>query len=105
MIIVKKTYANVTSTVTTSDTTSDTYTDNLVKSVNSINNNIDSNNEIIIHNINIPNNDYPNFFKYLVNIICKTVDINKSYVLSIVQLSFNKLKLILDNVVSKKILL
>ena len=81
----------------------------MVKSVNIIKNNIDSNNEIIIHNINIPNNDQTNFFKYLlyilVNIICKTVDINKSCVLSIVQLSFNKLKLILDNVVSKKIIL
>ena len=64
MIVVKKTYANVTSTVTTSNT----YTDNLVKSVNIITNNIDSNNEIIIHNINIPNNDKTNFFKYLVNI-------------------------------------
>ena len=77
----------------------------MVKSVNIIKNNIDSNNEIIIHNINIPNNDKTNFFKYLVNIICKTVDINKSCVLSIVQLSFNKLKLILDNVVSKKSML
>ena len=71
----------------------------MVKSVNIIKNNIDSNNKIIIHNINIPNNDKTNFFKNLVNIICKTVDINKSCVLSIVQLSFNKLKLILDNVV------
>ena len=77
----------------------------MVKSVNIIKNNIDSNNEIIIHNINIPNNYKTNFFKYLVNIICKTVDINKSCVLSIIQLSFNKLKLILDNVVSKKIIL
>ena len=49
------------------------------------------------------NNVKTNFFKYLVNIICKTVDINKSCVLSIVRLSFNKLKLILDNVVSKKL--
>ena len=103
MIVVKKSYANVTANVTSTVTTSDTYTDNLVKSVNIIKNNIDSNNEIIIHNINIPNNDTNNFFKNLVNIICKTVDINKSCVLSIVQLSFNKL--ILDNVVSKKIIL
>ena len=87
-----KTYANVTANVTSIVTTSYTYTDNLVKSVNIIKNNIYSNNEIIIHNINI--NDKTNFFKYLVNIICKTVDINKSCVLSIVQLSFNKLKLI-----------
>ena len=97
MIVVKKSYANVTANVTS--TITDTFTDNLVKSVNIIKNNIDRNNEIIIHNINIPNNDKTNFFKYLVNIICKTVDINKSCVLSIVQLSFNKLKLILDNVV------
>ena len=99
MIVVKKIYANVTANVTTSDT----YIDNLVKSVNYIKNNIDSNNEIIIHNINIPNNDNNNFFKYLVNIICKTVDINKSCVLSIFQLSFNKLKLILDNLSQKKL--
>ena len=105
MIVVKKSYANVTANVTSTVTNSDTFTDNLVKSVNIIKNNIDRNNEIIIHNINIPNNDKTNFFKYLVNIICKTVDINKSCVLSIVQLSFNKLKLILDNVVSKKIIL
>ena len=105
MIVVKKSHANVTANVTSTITTSDTFTDNLVKSVNIIKNNIDSNNEIIIHNINIPNNDKINFFKYLVNIICKTVDINKSCVSSIVQLSFNKLKLILDNVVSKKIIL
>ena len=107
MIVVKKSYANVTANVTSTVTTSDTFTDNLVKSVNIIKNNIDCNNEIIIHNINIPNrsNDKTNFFKYLVNIICKTVDINKSYVsISIVHLSFNKLKLILDNVVSKKII-
>ena len=97
MIVVKKSYANVTANVTSTVTTSDTYTDNLVKSVNIIKNNIDSNNEIIIHNINIPNNDKTNFFKNLVNSICKTVDINKSCVLSIVQLSFNKLKLILDS--------
>ena len=62
-------------------TTSDTYTDNMVKSVNSIKNNIDSNDDIIIHNINIPNNDKTNFFKYLVNIICKTVDINSSIII------------------------
>ena len=105
MIVVKKSYANVTANVTSTVTNSDTFTDNLVKSVNIIKNNIDSNNEIIIHNINIPNNDKTNFFKYLVNIICKTVNINKSCVLSIVQLSFNKLKLILDNVVTKKIIL
>ena len=105
MIVVKKSYANVTANVTSTVTNYDTFTDNLVKSVNIIKNNIDNNNEIIIHNINIPNNDKTNFFKYLVNIICKTVDINKSCVLSIVQLSFNKLKLILDNVVSKKIIL
>ena len=86
-----KTYANVTANVTSTLTT-DTYTDNFVKSVNIINNNIDG--KIIIHNINIPNNDKTNLFKYLVNIICKTVYINKSCVLSIVQLSFNKLKLI-----------
>ena len=101
-MLLKKSYANVTDNVTSTLTTSDTFTDNLVNSVNIIKNIIDSNNEIIIHNINIPN-DKTNFFKYLVNIICKTVDINKSCVLSIVQLSFNKLKLILDNVVSKKI--
>ena len=76
----------------------------MVKSVNIIKNNIDSNNEIIIYNINIPNNDTINVFKYLVNSICKSEDINKSCVLSIViKLSFNKLKLILDNVVSKKL--
>ena len=103
MIVVKKSYANVTANVTSTVTTYDTFTDNLVKAVNIIKNNIDSNNEIIIHNINIPNNDKTNLFKYLVNIICKTVDINKSCVLSIVQLSLNTLKLILDNVVSKKI--
>ena len=100
-MLIKKSYANVTANVTSTVTTSDTFTDNLVKSVNIIKNNIDSNNEIIIHNINIPNNDKTNFFKYLVNIIFKTVDINKSCVLSIVQLSFNKLKLILDNVLYK----
>ena len=100
MIVIKKSYANVTANVTYTVTISDTYTDNLVKSINIIKNNIDSNNEIIIHNINIPNNDKTNVFKYLVNIICKTVDINKSCVLSIVQLSFNKLKLILYNVVT-----
>ena len=105
LIVVKKSYANVTSNGTSTVTNSDTFTDNLVKSVNIIKNNIDSNNEIIIHNINIPNNDKTNFFKYLVNIICKTVDINKSCVLSIVQISFNKLKLILDNMVPKKIIL
>ena len=107
LIVVIKSYANVTSNVTSNVTTSDTFTDNLVKSVNIIKNNMDSNNEIIIHNINIPNNDKTNFFKYLVHIICKTLDrpINKSCVLSIVQLSFNKLKLILDNVVSKKLIL
>ena len=75
----------------------------MVKSINIIKNNIDSNNEIIIYNINISNNDKTNFFKYLLNIICKTVhrylvSINKSCILSIVQLSFNKLKLILSNV-------
>ena len=102
MIVVKKTYANVTVNVTSTVTTYDTYTDNLVKLVNIIKNNIDSNNKIIIHNINIPNNDKTHLFKYLVNSIFKTVNINKSCVLSIVQLSFNKLKLILDNVVSKK---
>ena len=104
MIVVKKLYANLTANVTFTVTNSDKYTDNLVKLVNFIKNDIDSNNEIIIHNINIPN-DNINFFKYLVNIICKTVDINKSCVLSIVRLSFNKFKLILDNVVSKKIML
>ena len=52
MIVVKKAYANLTANVTSSVTTSDTYTDNLIKSVNIIKNNIDSNNEIIIHNIN-----------------------------------------------------
>ena len=81
IIVVKKSYANVTANVTSTVTTSDTYTDNLVTLVNIIKNNIDNNNEIIIHNINIPNNDKTNFFKYLVNIICKTVDINKSCVL------------------------
>ena len=81
MIVVKKIYANVTANVTSNITTSDTYTDNFVKSLNSIKNNIDSNNEIIIHNINIPNKDKTNFFNYLVNIICKTVDINKMFVL------------------------
>ena len=40
MIVVKKTYANVTANVTSTVTTSDTYTDNLVKSVNIIENNI-----------------------------------------------------------------
>ena len=104
MIVVNKSYANVTANVTSTVTTSDTFTDNLVKLVNIIKNNIDSNNEIIIH-YKIPNNDKTNFFKYLVNIICKIVNINKSCVLSIVQLSFNKLKLILDIVVSKKIIL
>ena len=104
-LIVNKSYANVNAKVTSTVTTSDNFIDNLVKSVNIIKNNTDSNNEIIINNINIPNYDKTNFFKYLVNIICKTVDINKSCVLSIVQLSFNKLKLILDNVVSKKIIL
>ena len=103
MIVVKKSYANITVNVTSTVTTSDSYTDNLVKSVNIIKNNIDSNNEIIIHNINIPNNNKTNFCKYLVNIICIIVNINKSCVLSIVQLSFNILKLILDNVVLKKI--
>ena len=78
MIVVKKSYTIVTANVTSIVTTYDTYTDNLVTSVNIIKNNIDSNNEIIIHNINIPNNDQTNFFKYLVKIICKTVDINKS---------------------------
>ena len=77
MIVVKKSYANVTDNVISTVTTSDTYTDNLIKSVNIIKNNTDSNNKIIIHNINIPNNDKTNFFKYLVNIICKTLDINK----------------------------
>ena len=77
MIIIKKSYVNVTSNVTFTVTTSDTYTDNLVKSVDIIKNNIDSNNQIIIHNINIPNNDTTNVFKYLVNIICKTLDMNK----------------------------
>ena len=105
MIVVKKSYSNVTANVTSTVTNSDTFTDNLVKSVNIIKNIIDINNEIIIHHINIPNNDKTNFFKYLVNIICKTIDIKKSFVLSIVQLSFNKLKLILDNVVSKQIIL
>ena len=87
MIVLKKTYANVIANVTFTITTYDTYIDNFVKSVNSIKNNIDRNNEIIIHNINIPNNEKKiflnktNFFKYLVNIICKTVDINKSCVL------------------------
>ena len=56
----KKAYTNVTANVTSTVTTSDTYTDNLVKSVNIIKNNIDRNNEIIIHNINIPNNDKTN---------------------------------------------
>ena len=64
IIVVKKTYANVTAivtctvtyTVTSTVTTSDIYTDNLVKSVNIIKYYIDSNNDIIIHNINIPNN-------------------------------------------------
>ena len=36
MIVVKKSYANVTANVTSTITTSDTYTDNLVKSVNII---------------------------------------------------------------------
>ena len=63
MIVVKKTYANVTANVTSTVTTSDTYTDNLIKSVNIIKNNIDSYNEIIIHNIHIPNNDKTKFFK------------------------------------------
>ena len=52
MVVIKKSYANLTDNVTSTVTTSDTYTDNLVKSVNYIKNNIDSNNEIIIHNIN-----------------------------------------------------
>ena len=77
LIVVKKAYANVTANVTTTVTNSDTFTDNLVKSVNIIKNNIYSNNEIIIHNINIPNTDKTNFFKYQIHIICKTVDINK----------------------------
>ena len=74
MIVDNKIYVNVTVNVTSTITTYDTYTDNLVKSVNIIKNNIDRNNEINIHNINIPNNDNTNFSKYLVNIICKTVD-------------------------------
>ena len=41
MIVVKKSYANVTANVTSAVTTSDTFTDNLVKSVNIIKNNID----------------------------------------------------------------
>ena len=36
MIVVKKSYANVTANVTSTVTNSDTYTDNLVKSVNII---------------------------------------------------------------------
>ena len=52
MIVVNKTYGNVTANVTSTVTNSDT--DNLVKSVNFIKNNIDRNNEIIINNINIP---------------------------------------------------
>ena len=44
MIVVKKTYANVTANLTSTVTTSDTYTYNLVKSVNIIKNNIDNNN-------------------------------------------------------------
>ena len=69
MIVVKKAYANVTANVTSTVITSDPILTILVKSVNIIKNNIDSNNEIIIHNINIPNNDKTNFFKYLVNSI------------------------------------
>ena len=63
MIVIKKTYANVTVNVTSTVTTYDTYTDNLVQLVNIIKNNIDSNNKIIIHNINIPNNDKTHLFK------------------------------------------
>ena len=48
LIVVKKSYANVTDNVTSTVTNSDTFTDNLVKSVNIIKNNINSNNEIII---------------------------------------------------------
>ena len=36
MIVVKKSYSNVTANVTSTVTNSDTYTDNLVKSVNII---------------------------------------------------------------------
>ena len=90
-IVVEKTHANVTANVTSTVTTTDTNTDNVVKSLNYIKNNIDSNYQIIIHNINIHNNDKTNFFKYLVSINCITVDINKSCLLSIGQLSFIKL--------------
>ena len=97
-IVVKKTHANVTANVTSTVTTADTYTDNVVKSLNYIKNNIDSNNQIIIHNINIHNNDKTIFFKYyfllskLTSINYITVDINTSCLLSIVQLSCIKLK-------------
>ena len=53
--------------------------------------------------INIPIIETTNLFKYFSTIICKSVDINKLCILSIVQLSFNKLKLIINNIFSYNI--
>ena len=64
-------HASVTPNVPYTVTTSDTYIEHLVKPVNYIKNNIDRNNEIIIHDINPPNNDKTNIFKNLLNIIFK----------------------------------